>query len=254
LVDKLHASTHDLTAALLTDIRDHFGDRLAGMYAYGSAVYGDFDPGVSDLDMTAVLVADATDADLTALRAIHDRIALRFPEWEGRVEVQYVSRDALRSFRTRRHSMINISPGEPIHFIEAGIEWLVNWYFIRDHGLVLYGPPAAEVVPSISSDEFVTAARNHARDWLARLDDLDRSQSQSYAILTNCRALFTHRTGRQVSKARAAEWVSTQYPAWKPAVDDALRWRISPAFPSPETAERARIIVREIVAIIDRES
>jgi hypothetical protein len=37
--------------------------------------------------------------------------------------------------------MINISPGEPIHRIQAGMDWLVNWYLVRTGGVTLLGPP-----------------------------------------------------------------------------------------------------------------
>ena len=253
-VMNLEPTTYAIAAALVTGIRGHFGDRMIGIYAYGSAVYGDFLPGVSDLDTTAVLTEDANDADLTALGVLHDRLTWDFPEWEGRIEVHYIARDALMSFRERRSSMANISPGEPLHFIDMGIEWLVNWFFIGDHGVVLYGSPIDQVFPEVSIDEFVAAARDHARDWLGRLDDLDSSQGQSYAILTNSRALYTHRTGKQVSKERAAKWASEQFPDWKPAIDDALIWRQQPQFDASSTADRARSFVRSVVSLIDSET
>lgn len=253
MIDSLPVSARGVATQVIAGVREIFGDRLLGIYAYGSAVVGDFDPGVSDLDLTAVLTGEATELDLKILRDFHDQLAANNPGWEHRVEVQYIARDALTTFRGQRNRMINISPGEPIHFIDTGIEWLANWYFIVDHGLVLFGLPTSRTFPAISGDEFVSFARDHARDWLARLDELDGSQAQSYAILTNCRALYTHRTGQQVSKIRAATWVSEEFPHWKDAIIDAIAWRIRPQFDTPETASRARHMIETIVAIIERE-
>src|SRR5688500_13491850 len=103
LTKELHPSARTIAADLRDRLREHFGRRLIGLYAYGSAVYGDFLPGVSDIDSSAVLNDDPNDSDLAALGRIHDRLAADYPEWAGRIEVQYVSRDALRSFRMRRH-------------------------------------------------------------------------------------------------------------------------------------------------------
>lgn len=253
-LERLDPTTHAVLRLVVTGIHEAFGERLLGIYAYGSAVIGDFDPGISDLDFTAVLSADAEDEDLDRLEVFHNQIVNQLPEWRDRIEVQYISRDALQTFRERRNRMINISPGEPIHVIDTGIEWLANWYFVVDHGLVLYGLPTSQAFPAISGDEFVSFARDHARDWLARLDALDGSQAQSYAILTNCRALYTHRTGQQVSKRVAANWVATGFPEWADAIDDARMWRRQPQFSSASTAHRARTIVQDIVGIIDRES
>ncbi len=73
------------------------GPRLLGLYVHGSLVAGDFAPGRSDLDVFAVLSADPDDALLRELVALHAGLDRRHPRWAGRIEVEYVSRDALRA-------------------------------------------------------------------------------------------------------------------------------------------------------------
>jgi predicted nucleotidyltransferase len=243
-----------VVSTLVASIREIFGGRLISIYVYGSAVYGEFDPGVSDLDLTSVLTDDATESDLATLEAMHDRISATHPGWGHRIEVQYISLDALRSFRECRSRIANISPGEPLHFIEAGTDWLMNWYLITHFGRTLTGPEATTIFPEISDREFVESIREHASRLVGYVGTQTGSQDQSYPILTSCRALYTHRTGSHVSKARAAAWAAEAFPQWKPAIDDALLWRRSPPFDAPDTVGRTVAFVTEIAGIIERET
>jgi hypothetical protein len=254
VVNRLDASIHHVLIDLVQAIGDIFGDRLIGIYIYGSAIYGEFDPGVSDLDLTTLLTGDATETDLALLKEMHDRIATSHQGWGHRVEVQYIALDALRSFRERRSRMANISPGEPLHFIEAGTDWLMNWYLITHHGLTVVGPEATTVFPEISDREFVDSIREHGTHLVDYVGTRTGSQDQSYPILTSCRALYTHRTGTHVSKIRAATWAADNFPQWKPAIDDALLWRRTPPFDSPETVGRTSAVVNEIAGMITEET
>ena len=122
---------------ILTDFiaanRAVLGEKLLGLYIYGSYMTGNFTVGTSDLDMAAVLMEDLSEDDLANLHVMHDQFAAAYPNIAGRIECQYVSQAALQTFRTVRHPMANISPGEPFHLIEGGYEWLSNWWMIRDH-------------------------------------------------------------------------------------------------------------------------
>jgi len=245
-------------AAVLDDlaagIQVVLGENVLGIYLYGSAVFGNFDPGTSDLDLTAILECPVTAGELGKLGEMHRRIVRDHPGWNDRIEVQYIDRDALRTFRTQRSHMANISPGEPLHMIETGIEWLMNWYLITHHGVTVIGPNPQTLIPEISDEEFVDSARDHAREWSGRIGEIDGTRSQSYAVLTMSRALFTHRTGKHVSKPDAAHWIIANFPEKRALLERAIAWRVSPSGPSPGTIKEARDFVREVVGIIQAES
>lgn len=101
----------------------------------------------------------------------------------------------------------------------------MNWYLVRDHGLTLFGPPPETIVPPISRDEFVEAVRDHARASAIWAAQRPGRKAHSYAVLTLCRALYTHRFGEHVSKERAATWAQGAMAQWAPLIDDALQWR-----------------------------
>jgi hypothetical protein len=119
-----------------------------------------------------------------------------------------------------------ISPGEPFNIKEAGIDWLINWYTIRQQSVVLYGLAVAEVIPDISALEFRDNVRQQVsewRDWVSHTRD--SRPFQAYTILTMCRALYAWDTGTQVSKRVAAEWAMQQLPDYAGVIANALEWR-----------------------------
>jgi hypothetical protein len=158
---------------------------------------------------------------------MHRNIADRHPAWDDRIEVAYQSLHGLRTWATERSPMGIISPGEPIHLIEAGAEWRINWWFVLDHGVTLAGPPPAEIIPPIPHRVFVDAARELGLWWRTRIHEITNQRGESYAILTTCRALFTHHTGQHVSKQRAAAWVVARNPEWADLIAMALARRVS---------------------------
>jgi hypothetical protein len=159
----------------------------------------------------------------------------------------------LKTFRTASSQLGIISPGEPFHIVEAGIEWLMNWYIVRAYGQTLYGPPPETIIDPIAPAEYVTAVQDHivtAPDWFEKTADLPW---QSYAILTSCRALYTVHHGQQTSKARAAAWAQGQLPEWSETISRALDWRrgqwdpdTRPEATLPETLRFVRTVIARI--------
>jgi hypothetical protein len=219
-------------ATLLDELRNGIaamlGDNFVGLYLFGSLVYGDFTPGVSDIDLVAVTSRSVTERDIDRLREMHRKIIVHHPEWDDRIEVAYQSTHGLRTWRAERSPMGIISPGEPIHLIDAGEDWRINWFFVLDHGVTLFGPPPETLIAPIPKAVFIDAARELGRDWLTRIHTVGNQRGESYAILTLCRALYTHHTGDLVSKVQAARWVQERHPEWTELIDMALERRVSP--------------------------
>ena len=213
---------------LALGIRAVLGNELVGLYLYGSAVSGGFNEGVSDLDLGAVTASDLPGIDLAGLEAMHDDLARRWPEWRDRIEVVYVGRPALASFRTSAGPLAVISPGERFHLrSEAPLEWVQNWYLIREAAIALHGPPAAELVPRIEWTEFAGAAARYADEVAGQMVEATSPGSLAYAVLTMCRAQMTIHAGRRASKQDAAAWVRERSPEWARLIDAALECRLA---------------------------
>lgn len=220
-----YSEVNRLLEVLQAGAREVLGEKLVGLYLYGSTTAGDFESGVSDVDLLAAVFSDLDDADFEALRRMHADVARENPDWNDRVEVQYLSTDALRSFRSRRSPIAVISPGEPFNRKDAGMDWLMNWYLVREYGVTLSGPDPATVIPPITTDEFVQAVKEYAAWRADRVDRLRGSGSRSYAVITACRALYTVTHREHVSKRKAALWARDVMPEWASLIEQALRWR-----------------------------
>lgn len=216
-----------LVGELLEAIRGVLGARLVGVYLYGSAVAGSFDAGVSDVDLLAATAGEVDEGELGRLRRMHEGFARDHPGWEDRIEVAYVSVGGLRTFKEGRSWIGIVSPGEPLHRIEVGRDWLMNWYLVREGGRTLFGPPPGEVIAPVTKAEFVASIREHGRAWGGWTARLGGRRSQSYAVLTMCRALYTVRFGEHVAKGEAAAWAQGELPEWAGLIRAALAWRVA---------------------------
>lgn len=247
-----------LLERLVADIRTILGADLVGIYLYGSTVSGGFDAGVSDLDLVAVTSPEVEAIDLAGLERMHRDFVRRNPEWSDRIEVVYIGRAALSSFRTSPGPLAVISPGEPFHLREERlVEWLQNWYLVRETGVALHGPDAAAVIPPITWTEFVAATVRYAVEISRRSFDGATPGSLAYAVLTMCRAFRTVHTQTHGSKQEAAAWTRERMPEWAWLIDALLRCRLSggrSGFDDGETraaAERfIRLLAHEITGTV----
>jgi hypothetical protein len=224
-VQTLDADVDELLTRLIDRMLVVLGEKLVAVYLYGSLVTGDFDPAISDIDLLAVMAAELDDLEFERLDLMHTRFAEEHPDWLERIEVAYLSLAALRSFRSHASPIAVISPGEPFHMKEAGEDWLINWWVVRRQGVALLGPPPTDIIPPLSTAEFIDAVQVQAEQWQTHIYAMRGYQQQGYAILTMCRALYAYTNGEQVSKRAAAHWVERQLPEWAALVENALAWR-----------------------------
>jgi len=244
------ADVNGLVGELLEEIRGVLGARLVGVYLYGSAVVGGFVAGVSDVDLLAATAGEVSAGELGRLRGMHEGFARSHPGWEDRIEVAYVWVGGLLSFQETRSRIGIVSPGEPLHAVSAGRDWLMNWYLVRTGGKTLFGPPPGELIAPVTKGEFVASIREHGVAWGGWTAKLGGRKSQSYAILTMCRTLYTTRFGEHVSKGEAAAWAQGELPAWAGLIRDALAWRV--AAEDGDGAGTRGEVVRFVEAMMNR--
>lgn len=224
------SSTFDPTVdPLLVSIRDEIktatGSSLVGLYLFGSLATGDFDAGASDVDLIAVLTNSPGELLAGRLDRVHAKVARANPEWDDRIEVVYISQQGLANCRTDTTTIAVISPGEPFHVVQAGRDWILNWYPARENGVTLLGPPIDSLIPPIPYTEYIDEVRRYLVDFTNRIANDASPGWQAYAILTMCRGLYTIRLGEQASKRKAAAWAEVEFPGWADLIRRALGWR-----------------------------
>lgn len=220
-----YADANQLIAVLFARLQSLLGSKLVGLYLEGSLVLGDFDPKTSDIDLLAAVSGEIDDAEYAALEEMHANLVKEYPQWDDRVEVCYISVEGLQSVKTIACPIINISPGEPFHRTEAKKEWIMNWYLTRESSKTLFGPPPKTLIEPISHAEYIQSVKDHARSWDQWVEDMRNRYAQSYAIFSLCRALYSVRNGKQVSKKQAALWAKAQLPEWAGVIQNAIDWK-----------------------------
>jgi predicted nucleotidyltransferase len=181
------------------------GAKLIGVYLYGSLTQRAFDTAHSDVDILVVVERDLSDAQFRRLQAWLAEAALADP-WMHRLQMQILvrgrllredPRGALYQFGTLTRSG---SDGNPI-----------VWLNVLASGIALTGPRAETFLPPITTAMLFTALvreLEYLRVEVSSPESPWRDQRfyRRYAILTLCRILYTHRTGRIGSKPQAARW------------------------------------------------
>jgi hypothetical protein len=217
-VDSLLASIREAIVAVT-------GPSLVGLYLFGSLASGDFDAAVSDIDLLAVLADSPSERLVRHLGRMHADLAQANPAWNDRIEVVYISTHGLVNCRTHTTTIAVISSGEPFQVVEAGPDWILNWYPARQDAVRVLGPPIDRLIPPIPSAEYIDQVRRSLVGFTNRVPDDATPGSQAYAILTMCRGLYAIRFGERLSKRTAASWAQQEFPPWADLIRRALGWR-----------------------------
>ncbi len=215
---------------LLVEVPPVLGDHLVGIYLYGSVASGDFDEGVSDVDLLIAVSEELSDRQLAGLDDAHRQVLAAHPDFADRLDLVYAPTGVLSGAAAdagRPVKVAAVRPGVPLQRQREDWEWELNWQLAREARLTLWGPPIEHLVMHRSPDDvrrLVAGQVDEVSGWAERENERKR---KSYAVLTLCRGLQYMTTGREAGKAESADWVAEQWPDLQPLLDAALGWRWS---------------------------
>jgi hypothetical protein len=252
--DRLPEAVRPVLALLLSSIQDVLGDQLVGLYLYGSLSSGDFDPASSDVDFLAVTRGAITENDpaFEQLREMHERIAASGLPFADHLEGSYISQAAWRRYHLAdaHHPTIGVDWPFKLGFHDAN--WVIERAIVREHGVVLSGPPPETLTDPVSPQQLRAATCQQLADvWLRRIEDPDWPRAALYpafAVLTLCRALYTLQHGAFCSKPVAAAWAAQTHPNWEPMIAWAEAHRADHGEITPAEFAEAIAWLREALA------
>ena len=186
-----NAEVNDLVADIQTRLLGLLSESLVGIYIFGSLASESFDPGVSDIDLLVVTATPLVEEDYAKLQQMHAGLVSRLKQWNDRIEVAYLSRDALKKFREKTSEIGIVSPGEPFHTVAAGSDGLMNWYDVRENAITVSGPDPKTLIDPISHSELNACIRDYTKLFPERSRHNLHRGSDAYAVLTMCRSLYT---------------------------------------------------------------
>ena len=229
---------------LVDDLVATLGGDLVGAYLYGSAVSGDFDPALSDLDVVVVTQTDVDALGFGGVAGVIDRLAAREPDWAHRLDITIVGRRTLTGFRGGG-PFLEVSHEDPLQLIDRAEDWLETWYLAGTAEAPLIGPPASSIFPPIETAEFLVAISGDIHSFVGAVADDWTHGRVAYRALTVCRVLRSLDSGALCSKVQGAAWVAARFPAWAGLIDAALAVRAADGardFTQSERAEAGRFL------------
>jgi hypothetical protein len=169
---------------------------VTGFYAGGSIGSRDYRPGISDLDLVAVIAAPLTRARRERLRAVHRAIGA------AKLHCAYVPvpdiSDVGQKHVTWAHERMFRRPLSGISRAE-----------LHQFGVTVYGPAPEELVPSLGRDTLAEAARVELRGYwtgAVRRTRVWRTDLHvDLGLTTVSRADVTIASGRLITKREAID-------------------------------------------------
>jgi len=206
------------------DLRSTFGLELVGVYLYGSAVMGGFDPKRSDLDVVVVTERSTDEVGIDVFARLVERLQTREAEWADRLDIVFVGRRTLADFRSGG-GFLEIGHPRPLRRIPDASQYVETWFLMRAADRPITGPPAATLVPPISTREFLAEVVAGIDGFIAAVHDDTPAGNVAYRAVTLCRVLRSLESGEICTKQEGAEWAAARDPDWAPFIRAA--WAVS---------------------------
>ena len=230
-------------------LRKRLGKQLVGIYLFGSGAYGDYVPGVSDLDVQAVAVHPIEKRERQEIARTLSHEALPCPA--RRLEfVCYAESSVCPAARHPRFELnLNTGANESDHLSLDPDEEPSHWFLLDIAvgpvlGSSLVGPPPARVfspIPRLWQLEAIA-------DSLAWHQEHEPTSANT--VLNACRGWRYAVTGESGSKRAGATWVSQEIGRLDAVEQAKLDQQEGPRFSASDVAvlvERATEAVRTAI-------
>ncbi len=175
-----HSDINSLLENISKELQNCLNDNLVGIYIFGSLTWGDFNYKSSDIDIVVVTNSDITLQNFVALDLIHKKLIEKYPYWDDRIEIAYVSLSSLRNLKKSKCAIALISPGEPFNIKVAGTDWIINFYLLQSNNITVFGPEPKMILPLITKDEFIFNVKQQAIESPLKRHVLYRLSREEY--------------------------------------------------------------------------
>ncbi len=228
-------AVQEILGRLQSGITSSLGENLEGLYLKGSLALGDFNPETSDIDLLVAVKQALGQADFERLDKMHRQIqtlpALAHNRYSHEIELAYLTFDDINGFQPGE-KYISLERGEQLKWKTLGSNWLLEFWTVREHGVVLFGPEPKAMIDPISTEQIVVAVRGVLPDWLEWVETWDDPAWQShmgemrFAVETLCRVLYTLDCGEVSSKPVAVRWALGHLEEpWHSLIQESQTWR-----------------------------
>lgn len=209
---KFPTSDSELNAILhefVTSVQAVLGDNFVAAYLQGSFGVGDWDND-SDVDFTIVIEHEISDADLSALQAMHARIYNLESKWAKHLEGSYFPKAILKNADLTKKELLYLDNAHDKLIMSDHDNSLVVRWTVREYGITLAGVDSRELIDPVSADDLRQEVLAIMQEWAKAIFagdwKMNNRWAQPFAVLSYCRMLHTLHTGRITSKLSGATW------------------------------------------------
>ena len=218
---------------MVSGIRSIIGEDFVGAYLQGSFAVGGFD-GHSDVDFVVVSEHGLRVEEVGLLQALHGRIYELDCEWAKHLEGSYFPREVLARSEGRGRLLWYLDNGARSLVLSEHCDTVVVRWVLREHGIVLVGPPPTELIDPIPVELLREEIERTMREWgaqiLASPIPYRNRFYQSFIVLSYAKMLHDLRAGCIGSKRDGAEWAKGVLDrSWADLIDRAWDGRPDPA-------------------------
>lgn len=253
---------NDVLAALVAGQRAILGEQLVGVYLQGSFAAGGWDQS-SDVDWVAAIREPLTDAQVAQLQTLAERLFALPATWAQHLEGSYITVEALRRLGDTPQQHWYLDNGSVVMERSDHDNTLVVRWTLREHGVVLYGPPIATLVDPVDADDLRREVRAVFRDWAADFTAnpprINSRWYQQFVVISYCRMLQTMQEGGVYSKPAGVAWgLAHLDPAWHALIQRAWQQRQENIWAKvrqpadPQEVQRTLDFVAYAIALADR--
>ncbi|RGP78333.1 streptomycin 3 -adenylyltransferase [Fusarium longipes] len=194
---------------LVKRLVQHLGNRLVGVYLFGSASYGAFEPGLSDLDVQAVVQNSLSSTEKQGIVSRMNQACMPCPA--TKLEFVVYAQDSVNPASRHPRFELNLNTGrhqsdrvglDPAQ--EASHWFLLDIAMGRRRGRCLHGLPVEEAFGKIPYS-WILDAMADSLEW-HRMNELNSANS----VLNACRSWHYLASGVFSSKADGGRWAMQQ--------------------------------------------
>jgi hypothetical protein len=243
----------DLLARLASGARDVLGSRFLGLYLVGSFALGAGDEH-SDVDFVAAVSDTLTEAEASALEALHARLFELPTVWAQHLEGSYIPVDALRAKASAPRRFVFFDNGAISSTMDDHDDSHVLRWVLREHGITIEGPDPRTLVDEVTDDQLRAESAQMlcaCAAWAPEPCAVGRMSrwKQTYLVVTVCRIALTRSDGHVPSKPEALAWGIEHVPGrWRSLIERATIDRPDPWRRVHENADDA--LVDETLAFV----
>jgi hypothetical protein len=210
-----------LLQAMAADFSAILGDKLVGLYLWGSLTYDAFDATCSDVDLVAVTQRDLDAREFSELDAWFTNKKQQ-NRWVTRIDLRFVIDHEFLDKSSRCSGFYHHTGRLTRHGSDGNP---IIWINVAQSGITVCGKNAKLVAPHVSDqclNDALLLELTYLREELTS-NIGDRSDKafihNAYAVLTACRILHSAHHKSLASKDQAYRWaIETVPPIWRPVL------------------------------------